>query len=157
MGLPMHDRAPKRMDVQEAAQDLRWRTLAKIERPLDRLIYLASTRDYNTGLYYHDGLAARFTQEIACQALADCHREVFRQLVGAPLKDLVAQVEGYMGTTHTSAAEFIAVWKGLEPYRVVVPVDTDLLSTEFLFSNIKVALAILEHRLNSRPMMGQGA
>jgi hypothetical protein len=154
MALPMHDRAPKRMDVQEAAQDLRWRTLAKIERPLDRLIYLASTRDYNTGLYYHDGLAARFTQEIACQALADCHREVFRQLVGASLKDLVAQVEGYMGTTHTSAAEFIAVWKGLEPYRVVVPVDTDLLSTEFLFSNIKVALAILEHRLNSPQMMG---
>jgi hypothetical protein len=141
------------MDVQEAAQDLRWRTLAKIERPLDRLIYLASTRDYNTGLYYHDGLAARFTQEIACQALADCHREVFRQLVGASLKDLVAQVEGYMGTTHTSASEFIAVWKGLEPYRVVVPVDTDLLSTEFLFSNIKVALAILEHRLNLPRMM----
>jgi hypothetical protein len=153
MALPMHDRAPKRMDVQEAAQDLRWRTLAKIERPLDRLIYLASTRDYNTGLYYHDGLAARFTQEIACQALADCHREVFRQLVGASLKDLVAQVEGYMGTTHTSATEFIAVWKGLEPYRVVVPVDTDLLSTEFLFSNIKVALAILEHRLNLPQMM----
>jgi hypothetical protein len=153
MALPMHDRAPKRMDVQEAAQDLRWRTLAKIERPLDRLIYLASTRDYNTGLYYHDGLAARFTQEIACQALADCHREVFRQLVGASLKDLVAQVEGYMGTTHTSASEFIAVWKGLEPYRVVVPVDTDLLSTEFLFSNIKVALAILEHRLNLPRMM----
>src|ERR1700691_266505 len=122
MALPMHDRAPKRMDVQEAAQDLRWRTLSKIERPLDRVIYRASTRDYNTGLYYHDGLAARFTQEIACQALADCHREVFHQLVGAPLKDLVNQVEGYMGTTHTSASEFIAVWKGLEPYRVVVPV-----------------------------------
>ena len=73
--------------------------------------------------------------------------------MGASLKDLVAQVEGYMGTTHTSASEFIAVWKGLEPYRVVVPVDTDLLSTEFLFSNIKVALAILEHRLNLPRMM----
>ena len=139
--------------VEEAYADLRHRTLSKIQGNFARLIYLASTRDYNTGLYYHDGLAARFTQEIACQALADCHREVFRQLVGAPLKDLVAQVEGYMGTTHTSAAEFIAVWKGLEPYRVVVPVDTDLLSTEFLFSNIKVALAILEHRLNSPQMM----
>lgn len=143
----MHERTAKRMDVEDASQDLRSRTLAHVDRPLDRLIYLASTRDYNTGLYYHDGLAARFTQEIACQALADCHREAFRQLVGCSLKDLVSQVEGYMATTHTSPAEFIAVWKGLEPYRVAVPVESDHLSTEFLFSNLKVSLAILEHRL----------
>jgi hypothetical protein len=140
------------MDVEQAAHDLRLRTLSKIERPLDRLIYLASTRDYNSGLYYHDGLAARFTQEIACQALAECHREAFRQLVGSSLKDLVSQVEGYMATTHTGSAEFIAVWKGLEPYRVAVPVEADLLSTQVLFSNLRVALAILEDHLIRRPM-----
>src|ERR1700693_885730 len=154
MAPPMHERTSKRIDVLEAAQDLRWRTLSKIDRPLDRLIYLASTRDYNTGMYYHDGLAARFTQETACQALADCHRETFRQVTGSPLKDLVDQVEGYMATTHASPAEFIAVWKGLEPYRVAVPVETDLLSAEFFFSNLKVALAILEHRLTLRPTTG---
>src|ERR1700722_13175047 len=148
MSTSMHGRAPRRLDVQEAVQDMRWKTLGKIARPLDRLIYLASMRDYNTGLYYHEGLAARFTQEIACQALAECHREVFRQLIGCSLRDLVGQVEGYMGTTHTSAAEFIAVWKGLEPYRVTVPVEADVLSAEFLFSNLKVALAILEQRLD---------
>jgi hypothetical protein len=157
MPLPMHERTARRMDVEDAAQDLRSRTLSKIQRPLDRLIYLASTRDYNTGLYYHDGLAARFTQEVACQALADCHREVFRQLVACSLKDLVGQVEGYMATTHTSSAEFIAVWKGLEPYRVAVPVESDHLSTEFLFSNLKVALAILEQRLTLPPTAKQGA
>jgi hypothetical protein len=150
MALPMRDRSAKRMDVEEAAQDLRWRTLAKIERPLDRLIYLASTRDYNTGMYYHDGLAARFNQDIACQALAECHREAFRELVGSSLKELVAQVEGYIATTHTSPAEFIAVWRGLEPYRVAVPVEADMLSTELLFSNLKVALAVLEHHLIHR-------
>ena len=72
---------PRRLDVQEAAEDLRHRTLSALPQSLDRLIYLASMRDYNTGLYYHDGLAARFSQEVACEALADCHREVFRQLV----------------------------------------------------------------------------
>lgn len=153
----MRERMAKRMDVEDAARDLRSRTLAHVDRPLDRLIYLASTRDYNTGLYYHDGLASRFTQEIACQALADCHREAFRELVGCSLKDLVSQVAGYMATTHTSAAEFIAVWKGLEPYRVAVPVESDHLSTEFLFSNLKVSLAILEHRLTLPPTAEQGA
>jgi hypothetical protein len=138
----------KRENVERAAQDVRRHTLSEIPRPLDRLIYLASMRDYNTGLYYHDGLAARFTQEAACEALADCHREVFRELVGTPLKELVGQMEAYVGATHTSPFDFVAAWKRLEPYRVAVPVTTDSLSSEFLFSNFKVALAILEARLH---------
>ncbi len=141
----------KRMDVQQAADDLRRRTLSKIARPLDRLIYLASTRDYNTGFYYHDGLASRFTEEVVCEALADCHREALRELVSSSLEDLVQQMDSYMGATQTSPADFIAAWKKLEPYRVAVPVDTDVLTAEFLFSNFKIALAILEARLGSRP------
>ena len=142
---------PRRMDVQQAAEDLRRRTLSEIPRSLDRLIYLASMRDYNTGLYYHDGLASRFSQEVACEALADCHREAFRDLVGSPLRDLVCQMEGYMDSTHTSPSEFLTAWKKLEPYRVAVPVETDPLSAEFLFSSFKIALAILEARLHLAP------
>jgi hypothetical protein len=138
------------MDVQQAADDLRRRSLSEFPRPLDRLIYLASMRDYNTGLYYHDGLASRFSQEVACEAMADCHREAFRQLVGCSLEDLVAQMEGYMASTHTSPADFLTAWKGLEPYRVAVPVESDPLSAQFLFSSFKIALVILESRLNQR-------
>ena len=95
---------PRRMDVQQAREDLSRRTLSEIARPLDRLIYLASMRDYNTGVYHHDGLASRFTEEVACEALADCHREVFRQLVVSSLEDLVDQLEAYRKSTHTSPA-----------------------------------------------------
>jgi hypothetical protein len=142
--------APKRMEVQQAAEDIRHRTLSEIPRPLDRLIYLASMRDYNTGLYYHDGLASRFTQEVACQALADCHREAFRELVESPLQDLVGQMEAYMDSTRTSPGDFLTAWKKLEPYRVAVPVETDPLSAQFLFSSFKIALAVLESRLDPR-------
>jgi hypothetical protein len=142
----------KRLDVQQAADDLRRRTLSKITRPLDRLIYLASTRDYNTGYYYHDGLASRFSEQVVCEALADCHREALRELVRLPLEELVGQMDAYMDSTHTSPAEFITAWKKLEPYRVAVPVDTDGLTAEFLFSNFKIALAILEARLDNRPL-----
>jgi len=137
----------KRENVERAAEDLRRRTLSEIPRSLDRLIYLASMRDYNTGLYYHDGLAGRFSQEAACEALADCHREAFRELLGTPLRELVAQIEAYIRATRTSPFDFVTAWKKLEPYRVAVPVQTDSLSSEFLFSNFKVALAILEARL----------
>jgi hypothetical protein len=139
----------KRTDVLEAAEDLRRRTLASITRPLDRLIYLASTRDYNTGFYYHDGLAARYPEEAVCEALADCHREAFQELVGASLEQLIGQMNSYMVSSRTAPSDFIATWKKLEPYRVAVPLDTDELTGEFLFSNFKIALAILEARLHT--------
>jgi hypothetical protein len=139
------------MDVLQAADDLRHRTLSDMPRSLDRLIYLASMRDYNTGLYYHDGLASRFSQEVACEALADCHREAFRQLVGCSVQDLVEQMEAYMGFTHTSPVDFLTAWRKLEPYRVAVPVESDPLSAQFLFSTFKIALAILESRLVLHP------
>ena len=142
--------AGKNADVLQAANDLRRRTLSRFERPLDRLIYLASTRDYNTGVYYHDGLAATFSQDVACQALADCHREAFRQLVETSLESLVAQLEAYMRSVHPSAKMFIYAWRNLEPYRVAVPVGTDTLSAEFLFANFRTALAILEARQPAR-------
>ena len=139
----------KRMDVQEAASDLRRHTLAAVERPLDRLIYLASTRDYNTGFYYHDGLACRFPLEVVCEALADCHREAFRDLLTCSLENLVRQMDAYIASTNTDPAAFVAAWKKLEPYRVAVPVDANGLSADFLFSNFRIALAILEARLDS--------
>jgi hypothetical protein len=148
---------PKRMDVLDAAEDLRRRTLVQIQRPLDRLIYLASMRDYNTGVYYHDGLASRFTEEVACEALSDCHREAFRELLCSPLKALVDQLQEYMASTHTNPGDFLAAWQRLEPYRVAVPVETDSLSAEFLFSNLKIALAILGGRLDTHPKAAPSA
>jgi hypothetical protein len=137
----------KRIDVLAAADDLRRRTLVEMTQPLERLIYLASTRDYNTGLYYHQGLAARFSEEAACEALAGCHREAFEELVDASLEDLVHELEAYLQSTRVAASDFIVAWKGLEPYRVAVPVGIDSLSSELVFSNLKVALSILEARL----------
>lgn len=142
---------PRRLDVQQAADDVRSRTLARIQRPLDRLVYLASTRDYNTGIYHHDGLAARYSAAAACEALADCHREAFQELLACSVKELVGQMEGYMRSAGIAANEFLTSWRKLEPYRVAVPVETEPLSGEFLFCNLKTALAILESRHHRAP------
>jgi hypothetical protein len=141
----------RQVDVSQAADDLRSRTLSHLPRSLDRLIYLASTRDYNTGVYYHDGLAAMYSQDVACQALADCHREAFRQVVRVSLRDLVGQMESYMKSVQVGTDTIIAAWKKLEPYRVTVPVESDPLAAEFLFANFRTALAILESRQAARP------
>ena len=142
---------PKHMDVQAASRDLRLRTLSQIPQPLDRLVYLASMRDYNTGIYHHDGLASRFSEEVACEALADCHREAFRELLTSLLEDIVNQLRAYMEASRTDPVEFIAAWRDLKPYQVAVPAGTDRLAAEFLFSNLRIALAILESRFRMSP------
>jgi hypothetical protein len=137
-------------EVQKAARDVRLRTLAKIPTVLDRFIYLASTRDYNTGLYHHEGLASRYSPEVTCEALADCHREAYRELLLCPLESLVSQMEVYVDSLRIPPHEFLSTWKRLEPYRVAVPLEPDAFSDQFLFSNFRVALAIVEDRLASR-------
>src|SRR6202041_3375154 len=144
----------KHTDVLAAADDLRRRTLADMTQALGRLIYLASTRDYNAGLYYHQGLALRFSEEASCEALADCHRDAFNELVAASLQDLVHQLKRYADNSKASLSEFIGAWRELEPYRVAIPAGADSLSSELLFSNLKIALSILETRLMA-PWVGK--
>ncbi len=140
----------KQREVLRAADDVRHHTLSAVHDPIERMIYLGSMRDYNTGIYHHAGLAVRYSEDVACEALADCHREAYRQLLGAPLEAVVEQLERYAKTSGTAPAEFIANWRGLEPYRVAVPADSDTLATDFLCSNISIALSILEWRLRGR-------
>src|ERR1700683_5656456 len=111
----------KRMDVLAAADDLRRRTLVEMRQPLERLIYLASARDYNTGLYYRQGRAARFSEEAACEALAGCHREAFEELVDASLEELVHELETYLRSTRVAPSDFIVALKGVAPYSVGGP------------------------------------
>ena len=137
-------------DVIAVSDDLRRRTLAHLPLALERLIYLASTRDYNTGMYHHEGLAQRYSEAAACEGLATCHRESFHELLAAPLEELVRQLQVYADALGALTSNFITAWKELEPYRVAVPVGTDPLAAEFVFSNLKVALTIFESRSTPR-------
>jgi len=135
-----------RMDVEAAREDLNKWTLAKIRLGFARLIYLASTRDYNTGRYYHDGLAFQFSEAVAAQALSDAHQEVFMDLALSPLKDLVDQLQAYLRSVGAESDDVVRVWDRLEPYRVAIPTESDPLTTSFFLANVKIALAIVESR-----------
>jgi hypothetical protein len=133
----------KRVAAEDAFDDLLRRSLSKIKGDLARLIYLASTRDYNTGTYHHDGLAARFQSEIAGEALEMAHREVFHRLAARSLQELVEEVEIYVNSSRQSREEILEVWQKLEPYRVALPVDVNVAVAQLFVSNVKLALAIL--------------
>lgn len=134
------------MDVEAACEDLRNRTLARIAVEFGRLIFLASTRDYNTGRYYHDGLTFRFSQEVAEKALAETHQEVFLNLALGSLEHLVEQLQLYLHSAGPEPKDIIRTWENLEPYRVAIPLDSHPLTARLFLANVKIALAIVEAR-----------
>jgi hypothetical protein len=148
---------PRKMEVVRAAEDLRRRTLGTLKDPLERMIYLASMRDYNTGMYHHAGLALRFGDEVAGEALAECHREAYSQLMRSSLESVVAQLTDYAERSGSAPREMVNTWKALEPYRVAVPAGSDALAADFVCSNLSIAVSILESRLLVRPPAGPGA
>ena len=129
--------------VEAARRDLRARTLNKIDSPLERLIYLASLRDYRTGRYAHDGLALRFSEPVTTEALRFEHLDSFHEVAFAPLRSVVEQVEDFLCGAGAERSESLKTWQTLEPYRVVLPVVEDGLAVRIFLSNIRFALAIL--------------
>lgn len=147
----------KGIDIERAREDLKNRTLAKLPGDIARLIYLAGTREYNTGRYHHDGLAFHFTPEGAARALAACHQEIFDRLALCPLEELVRQLEIYLQSTHENPDDVLRTWRTLKSYRVIVPLECDPLAAKLFVSNIKIALAVLQSRQRGGAADGQSA
>ena len=138
--------AGKLVPVQAAYDDLLQRTLAKLPGDLARLIYLASTRDYNTGTYHHDGLASRFRADAASKALEIAHRQVFYTLAAYSLEELVRQLEIYLDGSREQPQDVLRIWQKLEPYRIAVPVEVHPTVACLFLSNVRLAVAIWRHR-----------
>jgi|SRR5450432_2221603 hypothetical protein len=132
-------------------QDLLERSLSKINGDLSRLVYLASTRDYNTGNYHHEGLSARHGAEEARAALETAHREVFCRLATCSLEELSAQLESYVQKSQEVPGEVVHAWQELEPYRIAMPMDANPAAVHLLLSNLKVALKVLQLRQKTNP------
>jgi hypothetical protein len=131
------------MDVEAAVRDLQNRTLANLGGELKRLIYLSSTRDYNTGEYQHEGLAFRFGEETAQRALAHCHELAFQDLLRTSLEEFVRQLAAYFDSTGTARDKVLHSWRQLQAYRVLIPTNCDPWSGDLFVTNIKLALATL--------------
>ena len=129
--------------LEAAVRDLEVRTLANLRGELTKLVYLSSTRDYNTGEYQHDGLAHQFGAQAAQRALAQCHQAAFQDLLHSSLPALVAQLATYIDSTGAEREKVLHSWRRLQAFRVLVPGTCDDLSADFFVSNIRIALEVL--------------
>jgi len=136
-------------DVAIAIKEIEKEFLEVIQEDIARLVFLASTRDYQAGCYQHDVLAFLYSEEMADEALAACHRKVFDRVSNAPLEELVWQLERYLVSALMPRSEVIRLWRKHTPYHILPPRDCDPLVVETFLSNIKIALAILEERRKS--------
>src|SRR6267378_3912300 len=102
--------ATKNIDLEPAITDLRSRTLSRLPGDFSRLVYLASSRDLNTGRYSHDGLAFHFSENVASKAMAACHAEIFDRLVYCSLEELIEELRSYISSTAERPGDVLQSW-----------------------------------------------
>jgi hypothetical protein len=117
--------------------------LSTLPNDLTRMLYLASLRDCNSGLYLHSELSHQRGLHAADRALRACHEQIFRRLLTTRLPEYVSQLQEYIRYTRGETITVLKTWRSLQAYRATVPVGTLPISAELFFLNISVALEIL--------------
>jgi hypothetical protein len=117
--------------------------LPTLPNDLTRMIYLASLRDCNSGLYLHPELTHQYGVPAVDRALRFCHERVFRGLLTTRLPEYVIQLQEYIRYTRGETLTVLNTWKSLQAYRATVPLAALSLSSELFFLNIAIALEIL--------------
>jgi hypothetical protein len=107
------------------------------------MLYLASLRDCNSGLYLHSELSPQRGLHAADRSLRACHEQIFRRLLTTRLPEYVSQLQEYIRYTRGETITVLKTWRSLQAYRATVPVGTLSISAELFFLNISVALEIL--------------
>lgn len=120
------------------------RILADLPNDLARLIYLASIRDYNSGIYLQTELSRRYGVSLVDDILRIHHKRVFQNLLEMPVCAYVDQLGLYISFAGASRAELIKTWKDLEAYNSAIPFQCDKLAAEVFRLNVVSALSILE-------------
>jgi hypothetical protein len=117
--------------------------LQTLPNDLTRMIYLASLRDCNSGMYLHPELSHQRGVNAADGALRACHEQVFRRLLTTRLPEYVIQLQEYVRYTRGQTPTVLKTWKSLQAYRATVPVDAPATSTELYFLNVTIALEVV--------------
>ncbi len=131
----------------KAKEDSEWvaRAIGLDDFPNDltRMLYLASLRDCNSGLYLHPQLSQSMGVEKANQALNACHNEIFGRLLTVPSSGYVLQMEQYIRYARTDRNTMLKTWQSLQAYRSTIPVAASPICSELFCLNIDLALTIL--------------
>ena len=125
--------------VERLVRDFEERTLAGMGGQFNRLVYLASLRDYNTGRYHHYGLETRYSAEAVDEGLRQCHVRVFDDLVSLTLKEQTEDLLDFFESLKEDRKRLVSAWKRLKSYQVLPPEDCHPLARERRSSRIQAS------------------
>jgi hypothetical protein len=126
-----------------AAADISKNTLARIPTLCGRLIYLASLRDGNSGIYQHHGLASIFGREESRLALGQLHEAVFREWLKRPLAAKLDDLAEYLNSLEEPRRLIIQHWRKVPTYRAYIPASARESERELFFTEFEVLVETL--------------
>jgi hypothetical protein len=130
-------------EVAKVIGDFQTKTLAEMPGRFNKLVYLASLRDYNTGRYHHYGLETRYSAAAVDQGLHRCHIQIFEELVTLPLEEQTRDLVAMFESVREDRKRLIETWRKLRSYQVLPPADCHHLARQLFDKNIEVMLRIL--------------
>ena len=122
--------------------------LRNLPNDLTRMIYLASLRDCNSGLYLHPELSNQRGLQASDLAFRSCHQQVFRRLLNTRMPEYVQQLHEYIRYTRAEAATILTTWRSLQAYRATIPVGAGATSAAQYFLNLSIALEIVSQQMS---------
>jgi len=125
--------------------------LEYLPNDLTRMIYLASLRDCNSGVYLHPELSQRIGLRYASKLLNDLHEAVFNRLLETRIPEYVPQLQEYIRYSKTDRRTMLDNWKSLQAYRATIPLHAGKIWAEIYFMNIETAIAILQRETLAPP------
>jgi hypothetical protein len=136
--------AESRRDLDRGAPSDLWRnTLSQIPTIFGRLVYLASLRVTNTGVYEHHGLSLLFGDTEADAALRRSHQEAFAAWLNCSLEQQKSDVDRYLADLDSNQRVVVETWLRLSPYRGLVPASVKTFERDLFISDFEMLLEIL--------------
>lgn len=130
-------------EVRLAIDDFEINNLAGLRGQFSQIIYLASLRDYNTGIYRHYGLETRYPREAVNEALRQCHEKVFEDLLALPLEDQTRDLLDFFESLKEDRKKLIKTWENLRSYQILPPEKCPPLARKLFEDNFQVMLRVL--------------
>ncbi len=126
-----------------AAADLSKHTLSRIPTHFGRLIYLASLRDSNSGVYRHYGLASIFGREESRLALCQHHDTAFQDWLKLPLAQKWDDLSEYLDALEDPRRLVLEHWARVKAYRGYIPASARESERELFFAEFEVLVEAL--------------
>jgi hypothetical protein len=139
---------PKGILVRTAIEDLWKNTLSGIPTAYGRMVYLASLRDLNSGVYRHHGLSVVFGRDESAKALKENHEQVFADWLNLSLAAKYKDLLAYLTSAEDPPRLVIEHWLRSKVYRAQPPNSARTMERELFVQDMEVLLETIRNGLS---------